>query len=318
MRVAVTGATGNVGTAVVRALAADPTVESVVGMARRRPALSVGKVSWQLADVSTDDLAGCFAGADAVVHLAWRIQPSRDETTTWEVNVGGTARVLDAVVAASVPAVVVASSVGAYVERLVDTFEARHPEVRVVRLRPGLVFQAAAGTEIRRYFAGPFLPSFLARPGNLRVFPTVAGVVVQVVHAADVADAYRLAATREVHGAFNIAADPPLDMAAMARVVEARTIPVPPRVARTALGLLWRARLQPTEPGWLDLALACPLMDASRARAELGWRPTCSGTDAFAEVLEGMGRGAGAATPPLAADGAAGRVREIRTGIGRR
>ena len=37
MRVVVTGATGNVGTSVVSALAADPNVTEIVGLARRAP-----------------------------------------------------------------------------------------------------------------------------------------------------------------------------------------------------------------------------------------------------------------------------------------
>jgi UDP-glucose 4-epimerase len=78
MRVIVTGATGNVGTATLRALSVDERVDEIVGIARRLPELRIPKVSWVAADVSRDDLVGPLRGADALVHLAWLIQPSRD------------------------------------------------------------------------------------------------------------------------------------------------------------------------------------------------------------------------------------------------
>src|SRR5215218_10384849 len=114
MRVVVVGATGNVGTSLLRSLANDDEINSVVGLARRRPELSMPKVDWGEADISNSDLAGHFRGADAVVHLAWLIQPSRDERTTRAVNVEGSARLLRAVAEAGVPKLVYASSVGAY------------------------------------------------------------------------------------------------------------------------------------------------------------------------------------------------------------
>src|SRR3954463_12601635 len=99
MRIVVTGATGNVGTSGVRALAADDGVTSIVGCARRTPvALELPKVTWQRADVRTADLASLFEGADAVIHLAWLIQPSHDADELESVNVRGSARVFDAVV----------------------------------------------------------------------------------------------------------------------------------------------------------------------------------------------------------------------------
>ena len=49
----------------------------------------------------------------------------------------------------------------AAVEALLDGFEPRHPQVRVVRIRPALIFKGEAASEIRRLFVGPFLPSFL-------------------------------------------------------------------------------------------------------------------------------------------------------------
>src|SRR4051812_39193133 len=114
MRVVILGATGNVGTSVLRALEDEPRVDEVVGVARRRPALQLPKVTWRQADVCKDDLAALFAGADAVVHLAWLIQPSRDERITHAVNVEGSARVFAAAGDAGVPRIVYASSVGAY------------------------------------------------------------------------------------------------------------------------------------------------------------------------------------------------------------
>ena len=106
MRVVVVGATGNVGTSLVRVLSEDDRVQSVLGVARRRPQLEVPKVEWATADVAEDDLVGLFSGADAVVHLAWAIQPSRDEAALRRVNVEGSARVAAATIEAGVPALV--------------------------------------------------------------------------------------------------------------------------------------------------------------------------------------------------------------------
>jgi UDP-glucose 4-epimerase len=124
MRVVVTGATGNVGTAVLRALTADPDVDQVVAVARRPPIRSLSPTEFVSADVTADRLEPIFAGAGAVMHPAWLIQPGRDESVTRTVNVNGSRRVFDAVVTSGVPSLVYASSVGAYSpgpeDRLVD------------------------------------------------------------------------------------------------------------------------------------------------------------------------------------------------------
>src|SRR3954451_8078454 len=113
MRIVVVGATGNVGSSLMSLLAADSRFESLVGVARRRPRLVLPKTEWETADVVTADLAPVFAGADAVVHLAWAIQPSHDPEALYRTNVQGSARVFDAVARAGVPALVYASSIGA-------------------------------------------------------------------------------------------------------------------------------------------------------------------------------------------------------------
>jgi UDP-glucose 4-epimerase len=277
MRVVVIGATGNVGTSLLSALADEPAVDSVVGVARRLPSSERPKTEWQQADVATSDLVPLLRGADAVVHLAWQIQPSRDLNRLWRVNVDGSTRVFRAVADAGVPALVYASSVGVYspgpkdrlvdeswpahgvagsfysrhkaeVERRLDRFEGEHPRIRVVRMRPGLIFKQEAAESVRRLFAGPLFPPFLAGPG-LVVVPEHPRFRFQAVHSLDVADAYRLAVVDDVSGAFNAAADPVLDGPEIARAAGARTIRVRPGVLRAAAALAWRARLSPTPSG---------------------------------------------------------------------
>lgn len=348
MRVVVTGASGNVGTSLLRALEHEELVESVVGIARRRPSGAFAKTTWVQSDVSRDDLAPSMQGADAVVHLAWLIQPSRDEAKLRATNIDGSARVFEAAARAGVPRLVYASSVGTYspgpkdravdeswptdgiassyyarhkaeVERLLDQFEARHPDVRVVRLRPGLIFKREAASEIRRLFAGPLLPGFLARPALIPIVPDVARLRFQAVHSYDVGEAYKLALTRNVHGPFNIAAEPVLDPRELGRLLGARLVPVPARVLRAAAALTWRLRLQPASEGWVDMALAVPVMDTARARRELGWAPRFSAGEALLDLLAGFRAGAGAQTPPLAPDaGGPARAKEFATGIGGR
>ncbi|MDQ3990323.1 MAG: NAD-dependent epimerase/dehydratase family protein [Actinomycetota bacterium] len=348
MRVVVLGATGNVGTSVVQSLAAEPEVTSVLGVARRLPDWQVPKTQWVAADVTSDDLVAQLRGADVVVHLAWLIQPTHDPDLTWRVNVLGSIRVLRAVAEARVPALVYASSVGAYspgpkdrpvdeswpthgqptaaytrekayLERVLDTFEREHPDRRVVRLRPGFIFKREAASQQRRLGIGPLLPHRLVRPDLIPVLPDLPGLRFQALHSLDVGEAYRLAALRPVRGAFNLAAEPVLDMSRLARLLDARTVRVPTRGVRAALAAAWHLHLVPASPQLLDAVLQLPIMDVARARDELGWVPRHSSLDAVAEFLDGLREGAGMDTPPLSPHTAGPlRMGEFRTGVGQR
>jgi hypothetical protein len=96
-------------------------------------------------------------------------------------------------------------------------------------------------------------------------------------------------------------------------------VPVPVAAARAVMAAAWHLHLIPAEPALLDLALSLPVMDTTRARADLGWSARYSATEAVAEFLAGLTSGAGLPTPPLE-PGAGGRLREkeIATGVGER
>lgn len=348
MRVVITGASGNVGTSLVEALGADPAVEEIVGVARRRPDCVRRKTVWVGADVAESDLEPIFAGADCVVHLAWLIQPGRDQRLMDRVNVDGSRRVFEAVAAAGVPSLVYASSVGAYspgpkdrrvdeswptdgvrsayygrqkaaVERLLDGFESDSPSTRVVRLRPGLIFKRDAASGIRRLFVGPLLPNALVRRSLIAVLPDTQRLAFQAVHSHDVGEAFRLAVAGDARGAFNVAAEPVLDVDALAAALDARPVPVDARVLRAAALATWKLRLQPTDPAWLDMGLGVPLMDTTRVRTELGWEPRQGADEALLDLLGGIRDGAGYPTPPLApGTGGPLRMRELLTGVGSR
>lgn len=343
MRVAVIGGTGNAGTALLWALSSTPEVSSVLGIARRvpGPVAPYTCADWASFDVGgrpgsqreeerrISELAELLTGVDAVVHLAWLIQPNHDRDVLRHANVDGTRRVAQACARAGVDHLVVASSVGAYSpvhddvlrdeswptagvptshysvdkaaqERVLDRFEARHPQIAVARLRPALIFQQDSGAEIGRYFLGPFVPRMLLTPGKLPVVPLPRGLRLQVVHADDVAQAYVRALLTRAQGAFNIATDPVLNATDIAGLIgRGPLLEVPPRLVRPVLWAGWSARVIAADPGWLDMGMSAPVMDTTRARSELGWSPRRTAQATLTEMLEGLSQHAGHPSPPL-------------------
>ncbi len=325
-----TGATGNVGTAVVRRLLADG--HAVNGVARRPPDAEFSgssAVTWTSADLATDcqELLGqAFRGCDAVVHLAWGFQPSHDLAYLERLGVGGTEQVLQAARGAGVAHVVHMSSFGAYAprtgpapvdeswpttgvtsspysrhkvaaERCVDRFETATPDVRVARLRPGIIGQRSAGSALLRYGLPGLVPAAVLRA--LPLLPLDRRLELPVVHADDVADAVSRILDTAAVGAFNLAADPVITVEHLAAALGTVHVQVPAPVVRAAASLSWHARVQQVDPGWVDLAYQLPLVDTARAGSELGWRPATDAVTTLEEVVAGMRSSAADATPAL-------------------
>lgn len=332
-RVVITGASGNLGTALLRRLFGEHRGYEVVGIARRRPPPEdvYGRVRWHQLDVADPGaeakLRNIFRGAACVVNLAWGFQPTRNVGYLDAVGIGGSVAVLGAAHSAEVPHLLHMSSVGAYapgrygekvdeswstagvksspysraksaVEEILDGYERRHPDgVGITRMRPGLIMQRDAAAGLRRYTLPAYVDPRLLR--WLPLLPLDRSLCVSVVHADDVADACVRAIERRALGPFNLAAEPPVSRDDIAKVLGAHPIHVPAALLGLLVEASWRARLQPIDRGWLDMAFALPLLATDRARGELGWSPRWGSVEALTEAVDGMVHGCGTASPVL-------------------
>lgn len=333
MKIVVTGATGNVGTALVRALTGAD--DELVGIARRCPPAGRdedARVRWVPCDIGDPTafpvLADACAGADAVVHLAWAVHPRRTDPPMSRTNAVGSARVLRAAAAGGVRQVVCASSAAAYapgprwqraderaplggvpgsayslakayLETQLDEFERREPSIRVARIRPCGIGQGEAAGELADWLLPQWLSRTLIGRRWLPV-PLWKDLRLQLVHADDVAAAVVLILRQRAAGAFNLAAEPVLPAVALADSFGGFRLPCPRRAASALTRAGWRLGLQPLHPGWLTLADQARLVDAERARRALGWSPRHDATAVCAELATAMRTGRRGPSAPLA------------------
>ena len=331
-RVVVVGATGNVGTALLRALERDGG-HDVGGIARRLPPgdAPYRGVDWHDIDISggadaVGRLTKVFEGADHVVNLAWAFQPGRDVEYLKAVGVGGLEAVLDAARMAGVPHLVHMSSVGAYsrsergvevdeawptdgipslpyslhkaeAERVLDRHDRSGAGPVCCRLRPGLIMQREAGSGLLRYGVPAWLPR--AALDLVPLLPLDRTFAVPVVHTDDVATAIVSALHARASGAFNLAAPSPLTPTIIAEVLRARTVHVPWQLLRAAVATGWQLHLERLDPGWIDLAFSVPLLDCGRAARELDWAPVLDAPAVLREAVTGMRDGLSTTSAPM-------------------
>lgn len=320
LTVAVTGPTGEIGLAAVGALERSADVERVLGMARRPfdpSAYGWVKTDYRQGDVlDRAAVDALVAEADVVVHLAYLIMGSREQSR--RVNLDGTRNVFEATVAAARPGrLVYTSSVAAYgyhadnpqplTEDVVTRGSQEHYYSQQKAECESLLHGITDGSDLEVYLlrpcivAGPEataladampwrrlaeqLPTGVRKvvgavPGVKPVMPDP-GTMLQLVHHDDVAEAITLASTGQGEpGAYNLAGDGQVTLSEVASAIGALPVRVPRKAAVLASGAVARLPWVPAVAEWLHVARTPVIMDTTRARDVLGWRPehTSAGT----------------------------------------
>jgi nucleoside-diphosphate-sugar epimerase len=311
--VAVTGPTGEVGRAFVRALERSRDVASVRALGRR--AIDPANEGWRKTTYLRGDVTDraavdeLVAGADVVVHLAFAIMGARGESGS-EVNLDGSRNVFAAAVRAGAKRLVYTSSVAAY------GFHDDNPPLLTEDVRPRgteahaysaakadverLLAEQTVGTPLEVYV---FRPCIVAGPDALMLIgsipyvqlgekmPTAVrrlldavpvlkpvipdnGISFQLVHHDDVASALRAATLgRGAPGVYNLAAAGTLTMRDLADDLGWYAIPVPELAVDVAGEIATRLPFVPEETQWINALRVPVLMDTAKAQRELRWRP---------------------------------------------
>ncbi len=327
MRYVVTGGSGYIGSRLIERLVEREDTERVAIADIRPPRSFRPKVEFTKLDVR--DAAGARAllereRPDALVHLAFVLNPMHDEDAMYEIDVGGTQNVLAAASAAGVGQVLVTSSATAYgafpdnpvpideeqpvrgvpdfeyardkseCDRLCQLWALQHPDRVMTIVRPCIVFGPNVDNYIvRTWVKQPFFADF-AGPDQ----------PVQFVHEADVVDALiRLLEGRHA-GAFNLAGDGTMTWRECADLIGTPRRRVPEKLFWRFGQLMWRLHAAETPPGNLHFVIHPWVVSTDRLKEATGWSPRHTSRETFEITMRAHGKlppGETPAEPPQVA-----------------
>jgi nucleoside-diphosphate-sugar epimerase len=324
--VAITGPTGDIGRSLLRQLDKAPEVNRVIGMARRPfdpAALGLEKTEYRQGDIlEPDSIAELVEGADVLVHLAFVILGSRDETH--RINLEGTRNVFEAAMSGGVHRFVYTSSVAAY------GFHDENPQPLTEEVAPKgtddfyySAQKAELERELHRLVDGSDVEAYIFRPcivagpdalilitamidalqlgGRLpqitKFLDTVPflkpvlpgpGSPFQLVHHDDVAQALVAAITgRGEPGIYNLAGEGTIKTSDLASALGWYSVPVPHVAVDLTAEVISRIPFVPAELSWINALRVPVLMDTTKARENLGWLPEHDTRETLELTVEG-------------------------------
>src|SRR6476469_4186396 len=299
VRYLITGGSGYIGSRLTEILAARDDVEEIVALDVRPPASPQAKTTFVRGDVRD-------AGAsrellererlDALIHLAFVLNPIHDEARMYDIDVNGTAAVLRAAAEAGTKQVLVTSSATAYgafadnpkpiaedwpvrgqpdfpyardkaeADRLCQLWGLEHPDRVMTIVRPCIVF-------------GPNVDNYISRSWkNSSFMPIMDGVdeEFQLVHEDDVVSAMVGLLDARASGAFNVAGEGSLRWGESARMIGLKTRELSFKAARRLYSVAWALRAPRVEspPGNLNFVRYPWLVSNDKLKAETGWEPS--------------------------------------------
>jgi nucleoside-diphosphate-sugar epimerase len=326
LTVAVTGPTGAIGKAFIRALDREDSIGRVIGMARRPfdPAeLGVEKLEYRQGDIT--DVAAVqdlVKGADVVVHLAFLIFGDPDEAKA--INVEGSRNVFEATFDAGAERLVYTSSVAAY------GFHDDNPELLDEEVPPrgspehyysaqkaeveGLLQKLMQGRDTDVFV---FRPCIVAGPNATELIEEIPyvkiaeklpdgvrsvvsgvpllrpvipdpGTPFQLVHEDDVASAMVTAVLGGVvPGAYNLAAEGEVSATDLAHALGWYAIPLPEIALDATAKIISKLPYMPVQASWINAVRVPVLMDTQKAHRNLAWHPAYDAFETLAETIHG-------------------------------
>src|SRR5690349_16377445 len=310
--VLVTGVSRDLGRRFARAVAADPGVARVVGVDAVPPRGDIGDLSFVRADIRNPVIAKVIAreDVDTVVHMSVIATPGSagGRNTMKELNVIGTMQLLAAaqkapglrdLVVKSTSTVYGASSRDpamftedmeprrsprsgyakdvAEIEGYVRGLARRRPDVRVTTLRCANVIGPHVVSPLTSYFRLPVIPTVLGFDARM-----------QFLHEQDLMDVLIHAIRTDLPGTFNIAGDGILMLSQALRRLRRPTVPMPGFAVGGVGNVLRSARLADFSPEQLSFLTYGRGVDTTRMRQILGFEPTFTTEEAFADFAAGL------------------------------
>ncbi len=313
MRYVITGGAGYIGSRLVDFLSRRSDTEKIVVCDIASPRGYVPKTEFERVDVRDRDAVRATlerAKPDALVHLAFILNPSHDETLMYDIDVNGTHNVLEAAAAAGTQQVLVTSSGVAYgafpdnpvplteedpvrgvaafsyardkteSDRICQLWAAEYPERTMTIVRPCIVF-------------GPNVNNYLVRLWTKQPFAADPGTLdndIQFVHEDDVVEAITELLVGGHGGAFNVAGDGLMTSRECAEMIGSPIRRMPVRAYRGLARTMWNIRLSEAPPGSVDFALYPWIVSNEKLKRETGWSPRYTTRETFEITMRAHGK----------------------------
>ncbi|MHB8418506.1 MAG: NAD-dependent epimerase/dehydratase family protein [Myxococcales bacterium] len=295
--IAVTGAFGFLGRALIARLEGQPAVERIVALDLKPPPGELRKTTFVHIDLTHPRADAAMAeamlaaGADTLVHLALLYNPVHNASYAHEVEAIGTLQLLAAATAAGVDALIAMSTTALYgagpdnpsfltedrplrpapqsrfladkleVERQLSAFRAAQPGAAVAILRLASLLGPRVKNPVTQLLGRPIVPVLLGRDP-----------LMQFLHEDDAVRALELAVLRRSSGTFNVAPRGALPLSSVLKLLGRTPLPLPGPIARLGMAALWSGLGYGTPPSWLDYLRYGWVADGSLAERELGLR----------------------------------------------
>jgi UDP-glucose 4-epimerase len=322
--IAVTGAFGFLGQALIERLERNPDVEHILALDLKPPPGAHRKTTFVQVDLThpradaTMAEAMLAAGTDSLAHLALLYNPIHNASYAHEVEAIGTLQLLGAATAAGVDALVAMSSTALYgaspdnpnyitedrplkpapqsrfladkleVEKQFQSFREKRPGIAVAVLRLAPLLGPRVRNPVTQLLGRPIVPVLLGRDP-----------LMQFLHEDDAVFALELAVMRRASGTYNIAPHGALPLSSVLKLLGRTPLPLPGPIARAGMAALWSGVGFGTPPSWLDYLRYLWVADGSLAERELGM--TYHNTSR--EAVLAFGRTLGGLQPSLATVG---------------